>query len=97
MARKKKTPKEKGLSNTQINFMIAKAMRSGAFKRIVELAKSGASKEEVKLAVMQQYSPHARPGLEGSSDKLSFLEGHLDKLADQLIERYGPKGAAEQQ
>lgn len=75
--------------------MIAKAMRSGAFKKITELAKSGASKDELKQAIVQQYSPNAQPGLEQNSETLSFLEGHLDKLADQLIERYGPKEPTE--
>lgn len=87
----KRTGKPKGITNSQVNFMIAKAMRSGAFKKITALAESGATKDEVKLALMRQYSPNARPDqLEGSKDS-GFLAGHIDKLADQIISRYGPK------
>lgn len=87
----KRTGKPKGITNSQVNFMIAKAMRSGAFKKITALAESGATKDEVKLALMRQYSPNARPDQLEVSKDAGFLGGHIDKLADQIISRYGPK------
>lgn len=90
----KRTGKPKGITNSQVNFMIAKAMRSGAFKKITALAESGATKDEVKLALMRQYSPNARPDQLENTKDAGFLAGHIDKLADQIIARYGPKDEA---
>lgn len=87
----KRTGEQNGMTNSQMNFMIAKAMRSGTFEKARALAENGASKGDVKLALVSHYSSSIRPNRANGSNDSDSLSFHLDKLADQIIFRYGPK------